>query len=77
MKPDERLLGAVLGLFPVPHDRPGDAVRTLLIPHDEQVEGSLITLGDSPAQVLIGRLARIHYGRSSHTLVGRANPRKA
>jgi len=77
VEPDESLLGAVLGLFPIPHDRPGDAIGPLLIPPDKQVESSLFTFGNPPAQVLVGRLVRVHYGRSSHRPVGQTNRREA
>src|SRR5262249_6744696 len=74
VEPDECLLGTVLGLFPIAYNRPRNAVGPLLIARDQQVEGRLITLRHSSAEVLVGRLDRVHHGRSSHTLTGAAKP---
>src|SRR5712692_5127765 len=67
---DERFLGAILGVFPVAHDGPGDAIRPLLVALHEVVEGSPIPVRDSLAQRFIGRRESLHWRRSSHMVVG-------
>src|SRR6266542_1637968 len=74
VEPNEGFLGAVLGLFPVAHDGPGDAVGPLLVTLHEEVEGSPVPFCDSPAERFIGRFESLHRGRSSHMVVEGPNP---
>jgi len=60
VKPDEGILGAVFGILTVSNHRPCDAIRPLLVPLDQQIKGSHILFGDSPAKVFIGRLGGLH-----------------
>jgi hypothetical protein len=66
---DEGVLGAVLGILAVPHDGPGDAIGALLVPLDQEVEGSRLAIRHTSAQRLIGWLHRLVPARSSHTLI--------
>ena len=47
-----------------------------MVAFNKQVKGSPVLAGDSSAEVFIGRSERLHCGRSSHTLVERANTRE-
>src|SRR6266702_5369870 len=71
---DERFLGAILGVFPVAHDGPGDAIRPLLVALHEVVEGSPIPFRDSLAERFVGRRESLHWRRSSHMVVGEPKP---
>src|SRR5437899_5314873 len=71
---DERFLGAILGVFPVAHDGPGDAIRPLLVALHEVVEGSPVPVRDSLAERFIGRRESLHWRRSSHMVVGEPKP---
>src|SRR5712691_492357 len=71
---NERFLGAILGVFSVAHDGPGDAIRPLLVALHEVVEGSPVPFRDSLAERFIGRRESLHWRRSSHMVVGEPKP---
>src|SRR5713226_4285561 len=71
---NEGFLGAILGVFSIAHDGPGDAIRPLLVALHEVVEGSPVPFRDSLAERFIGRRESLHWRRSSHMVVGEPKP---